>query len=205
MAKLNATQTLILESVKNFREGSRGLVKSFEVVVSDYWGKDSCNPANIEFFVNAIKRFPQLQKAVINDLLPRMAKLTIKLDKDNTSADKKEKAYIITNWKHDATKNEVPVSKDDKVAFRTFVKSFVAAEHTSLLHDRKTVARTDKSYDMDKSAKSIRSSIQSQISAAIEGGANIDVLRNMALKAVSDMFAAENLRELRSKAEKKAA
>lgn len=205
MAKLNATQTLILESVKNFREGSRGLVKSFEVVVSDYWGKDSCNPANIEFFVNAIKRFPQLQKAVINDLLPRMAKLTIKMDKDNTSADKKEKAYTVVNWKPNAEKGEVATTKEEKVAFRTFVKSFIEAEHTSLLHDKKTVARTEKSYDLEKSAKSIRSSIQSQIQAAIEGGANIDVLRNMALKAVSDMFAADNVRELRNKAEKKAA
>ena len=205
MAKMNATQLLIIESVKNFREGSRGLVKTFEVVATDYWGKDSCNPANIEFFINAIKRFPQLQRAVINDLLPTMAKLVIKMDKDNTSADKKEKAYTVTNWKHDAAKGEAPVSKEQKVAYRNAVKAFVAAEYSSLLHTDKTKERDAKSFDLDKSAKSIRTSIQSQLQQAIENGANTDVLRNMAIKAINDLFTAENMRDLRSKAASKKA
>lgn len=196
MAKLNATQQAIVKAVSNYREGSRALVMVFETVIQSYWTTDSCNPVNVEFFLNAIKRFPQIQNAVRTTLLPKFGKFEIK----QVSGAGKDKEYTVANWKPE--EGEQGITKADKLAFREAVRSFIANEYTSLLHEKKVAEKMNKAFDMDKSAKSVRNSIMSQIKAAIADGQNLDILRNLVTQSVEDAFKTENIREARQAVEK---
>lgn len=204
MAQLNAIQQSIITSIENFKSGSRGVVVSFETVLQDYWGASSCNPNNIQFFLNALKSFPVLQ-ASAKKLLPRFGNFSIKLDNDNTSPDKSKKQYIVTNLDTIKENGEkVKIAKRHKDAYRAEVEKFVACEHTSLLHDKqvKSVALNAFEFDADKSQKAIESAIKKQILDLLKANpdSGADAIRNIVNNTVAEVMKPENIKPLREKA-----
>lgn len=191
---LNATKKLISEAVANYRDGSRGVVKAFEAVLTGYWGADSCNPDNIEFFLNALKRFPVLQNTA-KGLLPKFGKFSIKLNNELTSKDKKEKVYTVKN-------DETKATKEEKAKYRIAVKEFVAAEYTSLVHEKSVNVTTEFTFNADKSAKALKAALVKQLKDMMKANESADasVMRRLVDNAIHEVFSQESVAKIRKDA-----
>lgn len=187
----NPTKKLISEAVSNYRDGSRGIVKAFEAVLTGYWGSDSCNPDNLQFFINALKRFPVLQNTA-KGLLAKFGKFKVKLNMEETSKDKKDKVYSIVNDENKATKEE-------KAKYRIAVKEFIAAEYTSLVHEKSVSIQTEFTFDKEKSAKALKSALVKQLKDMMKanGSADASVMRRIIDNAVHEVFAQGSVAKIR--------
>lgn len=194
MAKLNAAQVTILEAFAAYKSGSVAVVRAFEMAISNYWNVDSCNPTNLQFFLNAAKRFPVLQKAAVA-LLKRkeeeaLGYFSIKINKETGE-------YEITNAKD--------VTKQMKAVARLNVKKFIEASYTSLLQEKKIAKGVSElSFDKEASAKAIRTSIQSQIKAMLAAQGNLDknIIRNLVNSAMEEAFSADSVKKAKADADK---
>lgn len=114
--KLSNRQQQIIDAIAQFKAGSRGIVRQYEFVLSEYWGIDSRSCNNLSFFLNALKRQPRLLSAA-RKLLPMYAPVNVAKVKGE---------YVVTN-KQD-------VSKKAKARLKGEVKKLIALELTSLLN-----------------------------------------------------------------------
>lgn len=212
--KLNATQIAIVKAIETFKQGSRGIVTVYENVLADYWGKDSCNPDNIQFMLNALKRFPQIQriaKNLLTEWTPEKA-ITIQKEIDGKMQDVKVTGF--GNFKIKSTRSGTDVTytvvnhedgmtKQEKAAFRSYTKSFAALELTSLMHEKKTAAIIDKAFtfDKEKSAKAMRQAIQRQVEDFFKANPAADpsMMRAIVGKTLDDVFNSENIKTTREK------
>ena len=179
MAKLTATQQIIVNAFAVYKEGSTAVVRAFESAIHNFWHVDSCNPSNLEFFLNAAKRWPVLQRTAVALLTKKgdeaLAYLEIKKDKDGV--------FTI--------KNQSDITKQMKVIARQNVAKFIAMEYTSLMHEKSI--KFDISFDADKAAGSIRNAIMAQVKAmmAANGDVDAEIIKGLITKATADALSEE--------------
>lgn len=173
MAKLTATQQTIVNAFAVYKEGSTAVVRAFEAAIHNFWHVDSCNPTNLEFFLNAAKRWPVLQRTAV-------ALLTKKGDEALAYFEiKKDKEGVFT------VKNQADITKAMKVIARQNVAKFIAMEYTSLMHEKSI--KIEVSFDAGKAANSIRNAIMAQVKAMM--AANGDVDKAIITKIINDATA----------------
>lgn len=196
MSKLNATQQMIINAFDTYKTGSVAVVRAFEQVMTDYWYKDCCTTTNLQFFVNASKRFPVLHKTIVTMLRDSneetlMGFFTVKQDGNG--------GFILTNKKD--------ITKEQKARARLNLKSFIAAQHTSLTAAKSAKKKEEGvAYDMEAGAKSIRSAFERQLKAAFEANPDMDAafLRTMAEQAIAAVLDKQNVTAIRAKVRKAA-
>lgn len=190
MAKLNQTQVAIVKAVEAYKAGSSGIVRAFEQTVHGFWHVDSCNPMNVQFMLNALKRFPVIQRTAV-------ALLTKKGDKALAYFDiKKDKEGQFT------VKNQEGITKEMKVIARRNIAKFIAMEYTSLSHDKDV--KVEIKFDADKGANSIRNAIFAQVKAmlAVNGDVDEAIINNMIIKATADALSSEARTKAAAEAQK---
>lgn len=181
MAKLTATQQTIVNAFAVYKEGSTAVVRAFENAIHNFWHVDSCNPTNLEFFLNAAKRWPVLQRTAVALLSKKgdeaLAYLEIKKDKEG----------VFT------VKNAADITKAMKVLARQNVAKFIAMEYTSLMHEKSI--KFDITFDADKAAGSIRNAIMAQVKAmmAANGDVDAEVIKTLITKATADALSDESM------------
>lgn len=196
--KLTQTQQVIADAFAAYKNGSTGVVRAFEQAIHGFWHQDSCNPSNLQFFLNVSKRFPVLQKVAIQLLSKKgpeaLAYLEIK--KDKKSGD-----FVITNAKD--------ITKEMKVVARQNVQKFIAMEYTSLMHEKSI--KVEISFDQTKGAASIKNAIFTQIKAMIATNGEMDpaIINKMIADATREALAQESVlkatveaKKLKARAEK---
>lgn len=162
MSKLNEMQSAIVEAIKNYKSGSRGLVVCFEQVVSNYYDKDQFSPHNIEFFINMCETLPVLQSKMIRIV-----------------ADKSPQSIIGLSVKKDAEKaghfkvSNIKLGKAETKAHRAKCQEnlieFMAKEYTSLLNVGKAETTQKVKTDDEKMTSVIKSTIKLFDKAEDEG------------------------------------
>lgn len=181
MAKLSATQQTIVNAFSVYKEGSTAVVRSFEAAIHAFWHTDSCNPATVQFFLNAAKRWPVLQRTAVALLTKKgdeaLAYFEIKKSKEGD--------FVV--------KNMADITKEMKVKARQNVAKFIAMEYTSLMHEKSI--KFDISFDADKAAGSIRNAIMAQVKAMMAAHGDVDeaVIKSLITKATSDALSGESL------------
>lgn len=191
MSKLNAVQTAVVNAISAYKNGSTGVVRAFEQTMLDFWGEGRCQPHNVEFMVNALERFPILQKAAIKLLKQKGADalgyFTFKLVDVKTPSGKVKRVYEI--------KNQADITKEMKLVARQNIKAFVANEYTSLLHEKGVKAKLEKAFDASKAEQAMMRTITAQLKAYMleHDGIDLDLLRGMADNAIKAAFAKENI------------
>lgn len=181
MSKLTNTQALIAKAFADYKSGSTAVVRAFESAIHGFWHTDSCNPTNLEFFVNTAKRFPVLQRTAI-------ALLSKKGDEALGYFEiKKTKDGLFT------IKNQGDITKAMKVKARQNVAKFIAMEYTSLMHEKSI--KFDITFDADKAAGSIRNAIMAQVKAMMAANGEVDpeVIKTLITKATSDALSEESM------------
>lgn len=196
MSKLTANQAAIVKAFAEYKNGSTAVVRAFEMAIHAFWHTDSCNPSTVEFFLNAAKRWPVLQRTAV-------ALLSKKGDEALAYFEiKKDKAGVFT------VKNQADITKVMKMKARQNVAKFIAMEYTSLMHE-KTI-KFDISFDADKAAGSIRNAIMAQVKAmmAANGDVDAEVIKALITKATADALSEESMlkakiagQQLKAKAE----
>lgn len=196
--KLTQTQQVIADAFQVYKTGSTGVVRAFEQAIHGFWHQDSCNPTNLQFFLNVAKRFPVLQKVAMQLLTKKgpeaLAYLEIKKDK-------KTGEFVITNAKD--------ITKEMKVIARQNVAKFIAMEYTSLMHEKSI--KVDISFDATKGAATIKNAIFAQIKAMIAAHGEMDpaIINKMITDATKEALNQESVlkatleaKKLKEKAEK---
>lgn len=196
--KLTQTQQVIADAFAAYKNGSTGVVRAFEQAIHGFWHQDSCNPTNLQFFLNVAKRFPVLQKVAIQLLSKKgpeaLAYLEIK--KDKKSGD-----FVITNSKD--------ITKEMKVVARQNVQKFIANQYTSLMHEKSI--KVEITFDATKGAATIQNAIFAQVKAmiAVHGEMDPAIITKMvndatakALNQDSILKATVEARKLKEKAAK---
>lgn len=187
MAKLTATQQVIVNAFASYKEGSTAVVRAFEEAIRGFWYTDSCNPTNLAFFVNTAKRFPRLQQVVIGLLKKQGDDALAYLDfkKDKTTGE-----YILTN--------KEGITKEMKVKARQNVAAFIANEYTSLMHEKSI--KMEIKFDAGKAATSIKGSITNQLKALLSENqdADIAILKKIVDDAVAAAFEDKNIAKVKA-------
>lgn len=196
--KLTQTQQMIADAFAAYKTGSTGVVRAFESAIDGFWRQDSCNPTNLQFFLNVSKRFPVLQKVAVALLSKKgpeaLAYLEIKKDK-------KTGEFLITNAKD--------ITKEMKVVARQNVAKFIANQYTSLMHEKSV--NVEITFDVTKGANSIRNAIFAQVKAmiAVHGEMDEAIINKMVNDATKDALNQESVlkaqleaKKLKDKAEK---
>lgn len=153
--KLNKRQQSIVLSANNLKNASRKAVEQFELVLLEYWNMGgetnrSCNPEDIQFFLNAYKRNTHWCNAA-RLLLKQYAPVTIT---------KKGGSYVVVNKKD--------ITKKAKVEFRSQVKKLIALELNTLLHHPSI--KIDMAYDWNKKKQSLKR----QLTEAVKNNVSIE-------------------------------
>lgn len=190
MSKLTNSQAIIVKAFAEYKNGSTAVVRAFEHAIHNFWHVDSCNPTNLEFFLNTAKRWPVLQRTAIA-LLSKTG--------DDALAYfeiKKDKAGVFT------VKNQADITKQMKVIARQNVAKFIAMEYTSLMHEKSI--KLEISFDADKAAGSIRNAIFAQVKAMLAANGDVDeaIIRNLIGKATTDALSGESMAKAKVDAEK---
>lgn len=197
MSKLTAAQQAIVSAFDNYKTGSIAVVRAFETALTDFWGKDSCNPQNLSFFLTVAKRYPQLQTTAMKLIKgygegTELGYFTMKRDADG--------GVTLTN--------KSDITKEMKARARLNVKAFVAAEYTSLSAAIKKGEKPsgENAYDMEAGAKAIKAALERQLKAAFEANPDLDAafLQTMAEGVIAKVLAKDNVTAIRAKARKAA-
>ena len=200
MAKLTATQQSIVNAFAIYKEGSTAVVRSFEQAILNFWMVDRCRTDNLQFFLNAAKRFPVLQKTAVNILKFG------ERDKEGTKGfaigyfdvkkDKETGEYTVTN--------KADITKEMKVAARNNVRAFIANEYTSLMNVKGI--KVDVEFDIKKSGASIKASITNNLKKMLAENADADpkILMKIAMDAVAESFMEENILKVKAELAKAA-
>ncbi len=189
--KLTQTQQVIADAFAAYKNGSTGVVRAFEQAIHGYWHQDSCNPTNLQFFLNVSKRFPVLQKLAMQLLTKKgpeaLAYLEIKKDK-------KTGEFVITNAKD--------ITKEMKVVARQNVAKFIANQYTSLFHEKSV--KIEITFDVTKGAATIQNAIFAQIKAMEAAHGNIDpaIIHKMINDAAAKALGEESLLKAKLEAKK---
>lgn len=201
MAKLNPTQQAIADAFVQYKEGSSAVIRSFEKAILDFWMVDRCRCDNLTFFVNTAKRFPVLQKTVINVLKfgekDPTGEKGLALGYFDIKKDKETGLYTVTN-KVAAKEGEIAITKEMKSAARKNVRAFIANEYTSLLNVKGI--KVEVAFDITKSGASIKASITSNLKKMLAENADADpaILQKIAMDAVAEAFKAENILKVKA-------
>lgn len=189
MAKLTQTQATIAQAFASYKNGSTAVVRAFEMAIHGYWHTDSCNPTNLQFFLNASKRFPVLQKVAITLLKQTDEKALAYL---NIKKDKASGEYVITNAKD--------ITKEMKVKARQNVAAFIACEYTSLTHEKSVKVNVE--FTQDMAAKSIKASITNNLKKMLAENADTDValLMKMVNDSISEVFTDASIAKIKAAA-----
>jgi len=165
--KLNKRQQSIVLSANNLKNASREAVRQFELVLLEYWNIGgevgrSCNPEDIQFFLNAYKRNTHWCNAA-RLLLKQYAPVDVK---------KKGDGYTVTNKKN--------ITKKAKIAFRAEVRKLIALELNTLLHHPSI--KTDIAYDWNNR----RAGLKRQLEEAVKNNVSIEEI----MSTVNEVFKA---------------
>lgn len=159
--KLNQRQQALVNSLEQFKSGSRGVVVAFEGFLQDYVKSFSAH--ELDFIFTALKRQPRLLKAakiIIGHELP----VEIKKVKGQWTCTNKEN-----------------LSKSEKSKAREAVKKFIAEELTSLLNHKKIKVVVE--YSWEKKSAGFKKQVQDALDNGIDKQLMIDMITAMQPKA----------------------
>lgn len=189
----NPTQIAIAQAFAQYKQGSKGVVRAFEQAIKGYWTTDSCNPTNLEFFLNQAGHFPRLQKVAKSLIDNKFGKFTFKATKNKETG---MISYSVVNSEDKATKAE-------KKAFREAVDEFIKQNHTSLLHEPSVKVSVE--WDEEKTAKTLKSSLTNQLRKFLEAqglDADPSFMVKMMNDAVAETFSAANVKKVKDELQK---
>lgn len=136
-AKMTKFQKDVTTAVAAYAKGSAKLVRLFEMAATRYWNEDSRTVDNLQFFLNAIKDFPVLQKAAFESV-KTFGKFDAQLENGVVS---------LTNKK---------VTDEQRKKYIEAVEAYVAMQYNSLLaaHNKNLL----KAFDFDSRLKGFKNS-----------------------------------------------
>lgn len=204
MNAINPRQAAFLSAFNADTSSARNVVIAFEDVMSAYYDVDGdrFSPINIEFVLNVMASRPKLQKTA-KKLISTLGEFSIKVDMDNTPADKSVFFYTVANTK---VENRSKADRDAvRAEFLAKVNEFKAKELTSLIEWSKAQEpkREAPEFEVKKASDVVSKAISKQIQAAIESGADMAALEEAMIASIVNAFSAKSLNAIRDGIEDK--